>query len=453
MRTVAILPVKSFGRAKQRLGDAVPDKPALAAAMVADVLEALARVPELDELIVVTAETAAADTAREAGARVIHDPLESGQSAAAALGLAAATDAHRALLVPGDCPALDPSEVSALLAPASVTPTVVIVPDRHGQGTNALLLTPPRCDGAGVRRGVVRSPCCARPRGGSDGPGRRPSLAGARRRHARGPRHAARRPRRRAADPRTARRSRRRVIELLALPGLPEVRAGDDLATLLVATGTDLRSSDVIVIAHKVVSKAEGRIVRLADVTPGDRATALAAEHGKDPRHVEVILSEAAEIVRADAGRIICRTRHGFVCANAGVDASNASEPDSLILLPVDPDASARAIRSRLPEGPAVVITDSFGRAWRQGQCEVAIGIAGLAPLQDWRGLPDSAGRELHATVIAIADEAAAAADLVREKDSREPAVRLRGLGRHVTADDGAGVAALVRRREDDLFR
>ena len=241
------------------------------------------------------------------------------------------------------------------------------------------------------------------------------------------------------------------MIELLAVPGLPEVRPGDDLAALL--TGIDLRRTDVLVIAHKVVSKAEGRVVRLADVTPGERATALAAEHGKDPRHVEVILSEAAELVRADAGRLICRTRHGFVCANAGVDASNASAPDSLILLPVDPDASARALRTRLPGRPAVVITDSFGRAWRQGQCEVAIGIAGLAPLQDWRGRRDSAGREMHATVIAIADEAAAAADLVREKDSREPAVRIRGLERHITAEDGPGVAALVRQREDDIFR
>jgi coenzyme F420-0:L-glutamate ligase/coenzyme F420-1:gamma-L-glutamate ligase len=241
------------------------------------------------------------------------------------------------------------------------------------------------------------------------------------------------------------------VIELLALPGLPEIRPGDDLAAML--SGVELRTGDALVIAHKVVSKAEGRIVRLADVTPGDRARALAAEHGKDPRHVEVILSEAAEIVRADAGRIICRTRHGFVCANAGVDASNAPERDALILLPLDPDASARAIRDRLPERPAVVITDSFGRAWRQGQCEVAIGVAGLAPLQDWRGRPDSVGRELHATVIAIADEAAAAADLVREKDSREPAVRIRGLARHVTRDHGPGVAALVRQREDDLFR
>jgi coenzyme F420-0:L-glutamate ligase/coenzyme F420-1:gamma-L-glutamate ligase len=230
------------------------------------------------------------------------------------------------------------------------------------------------------------------------------------------------------------------LIDLEALPGLPEVRPGDDLAALFASTGLELTGRDVLVVAHKVVSKAEGRIVRLADVTPGAAALRLAREHEKDARHVEVVLSEAAELVRADAGRLICRTRHGFVCANAGVDASNAPEPDALVLLPVDPDASARALRARLPGRPAVVITDSFGRAWRTGQCEVAIGIAGLAPLVDWRGRPDAVGRELHATVIAVADEAAAAADLVRDKDSREPAVRLRGLERHSTP-------------EDDLFR
>jgi coenzyme F420-0:L-glutamate ligase/coenzyme F420-1:gamma-L-glutamate ligase len=245
------------------------------------------------------------------------------------------------------------------------------------------------------------------------------------------------------------------VIEARALPGLPEVRPGDDLAALIAGAAErigGLRGDDIVAVAHKVVSKAEGRVVRLADVVPGARAEALAREHGKDPRHLEVVLSEAAEVVRADAGRIICRTRHGFVCANAGVDASNAAEPDSLVLLPLDPDASARALRAALPGRPAVVVTDSFGRAWRTGQCEVAIGVAGLAPLEDWRGRPDTIGREMHATVIAIADEAAAAADLARAKDSREPAIRLRGLGRHVTAQDGPGVRALVRARQDDLF-
>jgi coenzyme F420-0:L-glutamate ligase/coenzyme F420-1:gamma-L-glutamate ligase len=240
------------------------------------------------------------------------------------------------------------------------------------------------------------------------------------------------------------------VIALEALPGLPEVRPGDDLAALLAAAG-ELRPTDVLAIAHKAVSKAEGRVVRLDDVRPGPRALALAAEHGKDPSLVEVVLSETAELVRADAGRLICRTRHGFVCANAGVEASNAGEPGALVLLPLDPDASARALRARL--GCAVVITDSFGRAWRQGQCEIAIGCAGLAAAEDWRGRPDNEGRELHATLIAVADEAAAAADLVRGKDSREPAVRIRGLERYVLEDDGPGAAALIRPWASDLFR
>jgi coenzyme F420-0:L-glutamate ligase/coenzyme F420-1:gamma-L-glutamate ligase len=246
------------------------------------------------------------------------------------------------------------------------------------------------------------------------------------------------------------------VIAIDALPGVPEIRPGDDLAALLAAAAAHiggLQSTDVLVVAHKVVSKSEGRIVRLADVSPGPRAVALAAEHGKDARQIEVILSESAEVVRADAGRLICRTRHGFVCANAGVDASNATDPETLILLPLDPDGSARALRAALPGHPAVVISDSFGRAWRNGQSEIAIGCAGLAPLEDWRGLPDNAGREMRATVIAIADEAAAASDLARAKDSREPAIRLRGLARHITREDGPGVTALIRAPEDDLFR
>jgi coenzyme F420-0:L-glutamate ligase/coenzyme F420-1:gamma-L-glutamate ligase len=241
-----------------------------------------------------------------------------------------------------------------------------------------------------------------------------------------------------------------------ALAGLPEVRPGDDLAALLAAAAPDLRDGDVLVVAHKVVSKAEGRLVALADVAPGERALALAAEHGKDARHVQVVLDETAELVRAAHGVLISRTRHGFVCANAGVDASNAPGEDVLVLLPRDPDASARALRARLRAltgaAPAVVVADSFGRAWRHGQVDVALGVAGLAPLEDWRGRVDGAGRELHATWIAVADEAAAAADLVRAKDSREPAVLLRGLERHVRAQDGPGAAALVRARGEDLF-
>jgi len=242
-------------------------------------------------------------------------------------------------------------------------------------------------------------------------------------------------------------------LEAWPLPALPEVRPGDDLAALVVAAaGAALKPGDVLVVAHKVVSKAEGAVVALAGVEPSGRARELAAEAGKDPRHVQVVLDESAELIRAGRGVLIARTRHGFVCANAGVDASNSPAPDTLVLLPRDPDASARALRAAIPGRPAVVIADSFGRAWRNGQVEVAIGVAGLRPLEDWRGRRDSAGRQLRATWIAVADQAAAAADLVRAKDSREPAVVVRGLERHVTRDDGPGAAALLRPTSEDLF-
>jgi coenzyme F420-0:L-glutamate ligase/coenzyme F420-1:gamma-L-glutamate ligase len=235
-----------------------------------------------------------------------------------------------------------------------------------------------------------------------------------------------------------------------AIPGLPEVRPGDDLAALLSAEAYE--PGDVLVVAHKIVSKSEGALRRLADVTPSARAIELARGHDKDPRHVQAVLDESVSVLRAERGVLICRTHHGFVCANAGVDASNAPDADTLVTLPRDPDASARALRAALPNRPAVVIADSFGRAWRHGQCDVAVGIAGLAPLDDWRGRQDTAGRELHATVIAIADEAAAAADLVRDKGSREPAVVIRGLERYVADDDGPGAAALIRPVAEDLF-
>jgi coenzyme F420-0:L-glutamate ligase/coenzyme F420-1:gamma-L-glutamate ligase len=242
-------------------------------------------------------------------------------------------------------------------------------------------------------------------------------------------------------------------LEAWPLAGVPEVREGDDLAALLAAAaGGDLRPGDVLVVAHKVVSKAEGAVVALGAVRASARALELAEALGKDPRHVQVVLDESVEVVRAERGVLVTRTRHGFVCANAGVDASNAGTPETLVCLPHDPDASARALRARLPGRPAVVISDSFGRAWRHGQAEVAIGVAGLAPLEDWRGRTDAAGRELRATWIAIADQAAGAADLVRGKDSREPAVVVRGLERHVTDGDGPGAAALIRPVDEDLF-
>jgi coenzyme F420-0:L-glutamate ligase/coenzyme F420-1:gamma-L-glutamate ligase len=245
----------------------------------------------------------------------------------------------------------------------------------------------------------------------------------------------------------------------VALDGIPEVRRGDDLAALIAAAMPVGRpaAEDVLVLAHKVVSKAEGRTRALSAVTLSERALSLAAELHKDPRHVQVVLDESREIRRAERGVLISVTHHGFVCANAGVDASNSSDDDTVTLLPVDPDDSARRLRRQLRDAvqaaPAVLITDSFGRAWRHGQCDVAIGCAGLAALEDWRGRADARGRELSATWIAIADELAAAADLARAKDAMQPAVLISGAGRHVTAADGPGARALLRDRSEDLFR
>jgi coenzyme F420-0:L-glutamate ligase/coenzyme F420-1:gamma-L-glutamate ligase len=246
------------------------------------------------------------------------------------------------------------------------------------------------------------------------------------------------------ARDRTERRDH--LISLRAVPELPEVRPGDDLAALLPPVSAD----EIVVVSHKVVSKAEGRILDLSSVTPSRAAHELGKD---DPRLAQVILDESASIVAARDGIVICETPHGFVCANAGVDQSNVPGDDTVVLLPLDPDASARELRSRLPERPGVIVSDTFGRAWRVGQVEVAVGIAGVQPLDDWRGRPDAEGRDLAATQLATADAIAAASELARAKDSREPVVVVSGLGRFVTDDDGPGAAALVRARGDDLFR
>jgi coenzyme F420-0:L-glutamate ligase/coenzyme F420-1:gamma-L-glutamate ligase len=235
------------------------------------------------------------------------------------------------------------------------------------------------------------------------------------------------------------------------------VQAGDDLAALIAEAAGELRDGDVLVVAQKVVSKSEGRTRQLADVQPGERARELASEHAKDARLVQIVLDETADLLRADHGVLICETHQGLVCANAGVDMSNTPGPDVALLLPEDPDGSARRLRARLGELTGarigVVISDSFGRAWRLGLTDVAIGAAGIEPLEDWRGRADARGRELQATEIAIADELAAAADLARTKDSQEPAVLIRGAERAVTERDGPGAAAVRRPRALDLFR
>jgi len=244
-------------------------------------------------------------------------------------------------------------------------------------------------------------------------------------------------------------------VTVIPLEGLPELEPEDDLGLLLHSATTragGLEDGDVVVVAQKAVSKAEGRIVALAEVEPSERAVELAGPDG-DPRQVEVILRESAEVVRARPPLVIAETRHGFVCASAGVDASNAPGDGILVLLPLDPDASARRIRERLVElggvDVGVIVSDSFGRAWRQGTTDVALGVAGLAPLRDLRGTTDARGRELRTTQIAVADELAGAAELVMGKASGIPAAIVRG----VDARGDGSAAELVMPRERDLFR
>lgn len=234
------------------------------------------------------------------------------------------------------------------------------------------------------------------------------------------------------------------TITVLPVEGIPEVQAGDDLAELIRAA-VELQPGDVLVVAQKVVSKAEGRVVQIEDVEASEQAVELAAE--RDPRELEVVLREAARLVRTRPPLVIAETRHGFVCASAGVDHSNAPEPGTLVLLPVDPDGSARRLSEAL--GVAVIVSDSFGRPFRQGTTDVAIGVAGLRPLLDLRGVRDPAGYELRTTTIAVADEIAGAAELVMGKTSRVPAAIVRGL--EVGGDGSA--QDLVMPAERDLFR
>ena len=248
-------------------------------------------------------------------------------------------------------------------------------------------------------------------------------------------------------------------LRIFAIPELPEVHRGDDLASVIadavVRARLALEDGDVVVVAQKIVSKAEGAIVDLAGVTPSPLAATWAKAHGKDPTAIEVILRESRRLVRMDRGIIIAETRHGFVCANAGVDASNVP-PGFVTVLPRDPDASAASLRSalgaRLGWRVATIITDTFGRPWREGGVNVALGAAGLRPLEDWRGRTDPFGRRLQSTIIATADELASAAAIVMGKTSGLPVAVIRGAAEWCDDTTGAG-AALVRPAALDLFR
>jgi coenzyme F420-0:L-glutamate ligase / coenzyme F420-1:gamma-L-glutamate ligase len=245
------------------------------------------------------------------------------------------------------------------------------------------------------------------------------------------------------------------VVSVIPLEGLPELEPEDDLGLLLYGAATavgGLEDGDVVVVAQKAVSKVEGRVVSLDDVQPSARAVELAGPDG-DPRHVEVILRESARVVRSRPPLVIAETHHGFVCASAGVDASNTPGVDLLVLLPLDPDESARRLRVRLGElsgaDVGVIVSDSFGRAWRQGTTDVALGAAGIAPIRDLRGTSDARGRELTTTQIAVADELAGAAELVMGKARGVPAAIVRGVD--VRGDGSA--SELTMPRERDLFR
>jgi coenzyme F420-0:L-glutamate ligase/coenzyme F420-1:gamma-L-glutamate ligase len=248
-------------------------------------------------------------------------------------------------------------------------------------------------------------------------------------------------------------------LEAIPLPGIPELEPGADLPRLIAEAAArasvPLSGADVLVIAQKAVSKIEGRLRALEEVEPSRPALELAAVLERDPRFVQLVLDESKGVVRAERGVLITRTRQGHVCANAGIDSSNVA--DGLVsLLPEHPDRSAREIRAglrrRLGEAPAVVVSDSFGRPWRLGQVEVAIGCAGLAPVDDRRGRRDALGHELTVTMPAVADQAAATAGLVRAKEGREAVVLVRGLERFVTEPDGPGAEALIRPEAEDLF-
>jgi len=462
---VAVVPAKGFDTAKQRLAQALPRdaRAELARAMLEDVLAALADAG-LDRVFVVTPDPAAATLAARYGASVLHDSESRGHTAAVARGLAACRElgASTLLTVPGDLPCLTTAEVRMVLGALGPPPAAVFVASRSGLGTNVACLAPP--DAVALRFGEPSFEghlAAARARGiepvvlalpgaalDIDGPEDLQAL------RTQGPDTRAGRVLR-AADAGGAPAAAR--LEVLGVRGLPEIRPGDDLAGLLVAAaaaqGAQLAAGDILVVSQKVVSKAEGRLVRLEDVTPSAFASEVGRTLKKDPRLVELILRESRRIVRMDRGILIAETHHGQICANAGVDQSNVG-PGWASLLPEDPDASARALAERVRAlagvDVAVVIADTFGRPWREGLQNVAIGVAGLRPLRSYLGVSDAHGYTLQATVLAVADELASAAELVMGKLDRVPVAVIRGYA----YTPGAGSAReLLRDPAQDLFR
>lgn len=471
--TAILIPVKSTAWAKGRLASLLEQdaRQRLSLAMLEDVLAAV--MPAVGRLVhaacVATADPEAMRIARTHGATVLVEQEQRSESHSvdAASGALARQGVEAVLTIPADVPAVRPEDIAAVLSAAGESDgAVLLVPSRDAKGTNAIWRRPPRAipsrfgfdsfrkhqeeaEARGLSWGMLRVPRLAldidepedliaflafpgetRTRGLLEGLG--------------------------VMDRLTA--PENPGISILGLPGIPEVAEGDDLARLIAEAagraGSGLATGDVLVVAQKIVSKAEGRVVSLGEVVPSSLAREFAETWGKDARFVEVVLRESRRIVRMDRGVIIAETTHGFICANAGVDASNVPGEDRISLLPVDPDGSAsrlcKALEDRCGAAVALVVSDTFGRPWREGLTNVAIGVAGLSPLASYIGRQDPHGHTLRVTELAVADELAAAAGLLMGKLERLPVILIRGY--RFQAGEGRA-RALVRSAERDLFR
>jgi coenzyme F420-0:L-glutamate ligase/coenzyme F420-1:gamma-L-glutamate ligase len=469
-----VVPLRSLEGAKTRLTDVLDpaERAELATRLLRDVVEAARAWGGANRVVVVSADPAVGELAKEMGAEAFLQ-RSSGMNEGLEEARAALDGGGGTLIVlPADLPAVSAAALERLEATArdlerdanvrtkgdgqaGERSIVLVVTDRSGEGTNALLLHPPAVipfafgDGSSIAHTLAAE------------------RAGAAVRTVRDdelsfdvdtPADLERWQRRRGGF---------RTVVALPVPGIGEIAVGDDLAELI---ATALRKAadgdgayrpltgDVLVVTQKIVSKAEGRLVELAGVKPRPEAVAWASEWGRDARQIEVVLRESAEILRMERGVIIARTRHGFVCANAGVDASNVPA-GTVSLLPEDPDSTAEDLRAILSERFGVplgiVISDSFGRPWRLGITDVALGVAGFAPLADLRGEPDAGGRIMRTTVISVADEIASAADLAAGKTSGAPVVLVRGVRLPPEPADPAqrGARGLIMAREQELFR
>ena len=471
-RTAILIPVKSTVRAKGRLGSVLGQeaRQQLSLAMLEDVLAAAMPAVGVwvDAVCVATSDPEVAAIAARHEAMVLLEKAQRSESHSvdAASGRCAEEGFEAVLTIPADVPAVRTEDITTVLLGAQSGPPVVLVPSRDGRGTNAIWRLPPEAipsrfgydsfrkhqaeaEARGLHWTTLMVPRLTVDIDEPDdltaflafpgetrtralllrlGVGASPSHAGA------------------------------TGLSVMGLAGIPEVSEGDDLSRVIAEAaervGTGLAAGDIVVVAQKIVSKAEGRVVCLHEVVPSALARGFAATWNKDPRFVEVVLRESRRIVRMDRGMIIAETTHGFICANAGVDVSNVPGEDRISLLPADPDGSAdrlrKALEDRCSAPVAVIVSDTFGRPWREGLTNVAIGVSGLGPLVSYVGRQDPHGHTLRVTELAVADELAAAAGLLMGKLERIPAVLIRGY--RFPVSDGRA-RSLVRPAERDLFR